>query len=326
MLTAVSERAKVVSVDRAQGRDLRIIPLCGPSHDYPPYELLRPETSDLIKVTEVSDAGNVPTLRVQNMLEVRAFLMDGQELVGAKQNRILNTDVIVPARSELTIPVSCVEQGRWRRVSGSFRHGSSSHHKLRLLKAATVEASLKAGAGHDADQGAVWDEVAACIDRSSAESATSALCDAYAKRRDELAKHRQSLVLPEQAVGIAAFHGGAFQGLDLFDRHSTLKYFWETLLDSYAIDFLDAPVDPSAPANPEGEIIRQHLDRAVSGNWRQFPSPGEGADWRLEDKQLTGAALVWEESVVVHLQLFPRVDVSGRQRILRKSRSAPAIE
>jgi hypothetical protein len=38
---------------------------------------------------------------------------DGEQLVGAKQNRILNMTVLVAAETEVTIPVSCVERGRW---------------------------------------------------------------------------------------------------------------------------------------------------------------------------------------------------------------------
>jgi hypothetical protein len=293
----------------AQGEKLRVVPILGPSAQEPAYELLRPETIAGVKVTEVSDAGNVPTLHVENALDVRVFLMDGQELLGAKQNRILNADVMVPAKSKLAIPVSCVEQGRWRHVSPHFVHGKSSSHHLRQSKSASVHAALKRGAGHRADQGKVWEEVAMCLERSSASSSTHALSDAYLQREQELSAFRSSLHMPEEAVGLAVFHGGKLQGLDLFDRHSTLKYFWESLLDSYSIDLLTAPVDPNAPGeSAEDQTIRQHLDRAVAGQWQQFDSPGEGADWRLEDQQLTGAALVWEERVVIHLQLFPRRD------------------
>jgi hypothetical protein len=71
-------------------------------------------------VAETSEAGSVPELVVENPLTERVLLYDGEELVGAKQNRILNVSVLVEAMSGLTIPVSCVEQGRWRRQSVHF--------------------------------------------------------------------------------------------------------------------------------------------------------------------------------------------------------------
>lgn len=48
-------------------------------------------------MTEVSEAGSVPSLRVVNKGERAVFLLDSEELVGAKQNRILNTSVLIAA-------------------------------------------------------------------------------------------------------------------------------------------------------------------------------------------------------------------------------------
>lgn len=72
------------------------------------------EAGDRVRTTEVDDEGSVPELRVANLGDLPLLLLDGEQLVGAKQNRILNMTVLVAAHSEVTIPVSCVEQGRWR--------------------------------------------------------------------------------------------------------------------------------------------------------------------------------------------------------------------
>jgi hypothetical protein len=71
----------------------------------------------LAEITEVSDAGNVPHLTVINKSPRDIIIYDGQQLIGAKQNRIVNITVVVAANSTLPIPVSCVEQGRWRYTS-----------------------------------------------------------------------------------------------------------------------------------------------------------------------------------------------------------------
>src|SRR6266404_1121218 len=47
-------------------------------------EALAAETLD---VTEVTEGGGVPTLKVVNKAEERVFLMAGEQLIGAKQNR-----------------------------------------------------------------------------------------------------------------------------------------------------------------------------------------------------------------------------------------------
>ena len=78
----------------------------------------------------------MPELLVENPLDADVLLYDGEELVGAKQNRILNVSVLAGAHSKLTIPVSCVEQGRWQMRSAEFaaaRH--TAHPRLRRRKA-----------------------------------------------------------------------------------------------------------------------------------------------------------------------------------------------
>jgi hypothetical protein len=109
------------------------------------------------RVTEVSEAGSVPFLTVANGADRPLLLLDGEELIGAKQNRILNTTVLVGAHTEVTIPVSCVEQGRWGYRGRQFRPGDASlYASLRARKAAHVSQSVRAGRGHRADQGEVW--------------------------------------------------------------------------------------------------------------------------------------------------------------------------
>jgi hypothetical protein len=89
----------------------------------------------LLRVTETSEAGSVPELVVSNPLAEDVLLYDGEELLGAKQNRILNVSVLVAGKTTLSIPVSCVEQGRWRHVSADFAAASHiSHAQLRRRK------------------------------------------------------------------------------------------------------------------------------------------------------------------------------------------------
>ena len=77
-------------------------------------------------------AGSVPELLVENMGDIRVLFIEGEELVGAKQNRILNTSILVAAKSKTKIPVSCVEQGRWGYKSKFF--GSSGSHSPSKLR------------------------------------------------------------------------------------------------------------------------------------------------------------------------------------------------
>ena len=94
-----------------------------------------------LRIHEVSEAGVVPELAVTNPTDANVLLYDGEELLGAKQNRILNVTVLVAARSRTPIPVSCVEEGRWSRRSASFAAAPhAAHPELRRRKAQMLSA------------------------------------------------------------------------------------------------------------------------------------------------------------------------------------------
>ena len=100
--------------------------------------------SDRFTVTEVDEGGEVPTLKVANKSDSMVFLMAGEELIGAKQNRVLNISLMVGADSEVAVPVSCVEAGRWGYRSRKFSSaGTSSHSLLRKMMSAQVAGSYR---------------------------------------------------------------------------------------------------------------------------------------------------------------------------------------
>lgn len=304
MTSLFSEFTRTLKTSDIQGKTtLKILPLCGLSQTDPHYRLLEGDTLSQVKIAETSQSGSVPELMVENNLDAPLFLMDGQELVGAKQNRILNTDVLVAPKSSIIIPVSCVEAGRWHYTDSLFSPGKAASHAVRAGKHARVHESLKAESRYDANQSAVWQEVDMTLRKASVSSETAALHDAYLKRRKEIEDFRESLRIPDDAIGLAVFKGENFLGMDIFDRYSTLLYFWQSLVDSYAIDWLMSS-DKAEQAEPSAHAIDSVLERAAQGDWENYPSPGEGRDFRLVDDTYTGSALVWQDKAILHLQMF----------------------
>ncbi|MDP9437654.1 MAG: hypothetical protein M3P49_02760, partial [Actinomycetota bacterium] len=81
-----------------------------------------------LRVEEIGESGSVPELRVVNGGCTAVLILEGDELIGAKQNRVVNSSVLVAASSELVLPVSCVERGRWSYRSPVFSSGSATPH------------------------------------------------------------------------------------------------------------------------------------------------------------------------------------------------------
>src|ERR1051325_1704152 len=113
----------------------------------------------LVEVTEVSEGGSVPNLFVNNKAERDVIIVDGQLLVGAKQNRVVSTTIVVPAHTSVEIPVTCVEQGRWRYSSRNFSSGGSHEYSsLRSLKHRSVTTSLRASGEYRSEERRVGKE------------------------------------------------------------------------------------------------------------------------------------------------------------------------
>ena len=81
------------------------------------------------RVSEVSDGGSVPELLFKNLGDKPVLLVEGEELVGAKQNRTLNVSILAPPGRETRIPVTCVEAGRWGYGDGvEFQRSDRAHY------------------------------------------------------------------------------------------------------------------------------------------------------------------------------------------------------
>jgi hypothetical protein len=142
------------------------------------------------RVTEVGAAGSVAELLARNPLDSNVLLYDGEELVGAKQNRILNVSVLVAARSETRIPVSCLEEGRWSARSAAFTAAKhTAYPALRRRKAELLSGDPLA---HDLAQHDVWEDVSAKAARLDADAPTHAQADIFQAHDADLGALRQA--------------------------------------------------------------------------------------------------------------------------------------
>ena len=125
-------------------RNLMLVPLGGEAIKEVEYLLVSDAIRDgLLKVEETSKSGSVNELKVTSVADKMILMLDGEELVGAKQNRIMNTTVLLAAKSKTKIPVSCVEQGRWFPRTLNFASGSCSSPHMLAEKSRSVMRSLQ---------------------------------------------------------------------------------------------------------------------------------------------------------------------------------------
>lgn len=249
-----------------------------------------------VTVEEVGEAGSVPELIVNNQTDHLVLFLEGEELRGAKQNRVLNTSVLVAAKSTIKIPVSCVERGRWRYTSRLFASGGShGSSKLRHILKQSVLKSVKEGRGHRSDQGEVWKEVDRQSESLGSHSATGAMADTYETYKHRLAEYGERLKYVEGAVGFAVAVGKTIVSVDMFDKPSTCRKVWDRLLTGVIMDALETGTAEERVEKADTEKLLMTLR---DSSWEQTKAVGEGDEYRCGSENKHASALVYDGTVV----------------------------
>jgi len=304
MVHAVAARVKQVSLGRAlEFENLTVFPLVDDGLRRPTYLTLDEAIAGgLVEIGEVSEGGSVPHIQVRNKAQQPVLLVDGEELVGAKQNRIVNLTIMVPALQTLVIPVSCVEAGRWRHDATGFAAAPRAQYaKARGEKMRDVTASLSREGSRHADQRAIWEDIAAKSLRLQAASETGAMSAIFERHAAPIEAYANAITAVDRQVGAVFAIGGTVMGLDLFDSAETLRKVLPKIVRSYAADAIEG--GRREVRWPSDSRVAAFLEAVSAAETRSFPAVGAGVDVRFESSHVTGGALAVDDALV-HLAAF----------------------
>ncbi|MBW2615736.1 MAG: hypothetical protein JRD02_06145 [Deltaproteobacteria bacterium] len=293
-------------------KNLAIFPLLstyGLSLDY----LLLDEalTENVIEIAEVDKDGSVPDLKVINKSPRMVLILDGEELVGAKQNRIVNTTILIQGNSTIVIPVSCVEQGRWSYDSPRFssKERVMSPH-LRAMKSEQVQYSLRSSGKHRSNQGVIWDEISDKASRHAAESPSMSMAHIYEKDTTSINEYVKHFKLIDSQVGAIFMINGKVVGMDSVGKPGTFSKVFKKLAQSYALDAIDW-FDPKKEQKALKSEVTKFIKASQAAQVESHPPVGQGTDLRMESRKITGFALALDNRVL-HLSVFSRSDGQNR--------------
>lgn len=272
-----------------------------------------------LSVREISEGGRVNQVRLENRGERPIFIMAGEVLSGARQDRILQKDVWLPGYSgPVIVSAFCVEHGRWSYKS-DHRHfeskGTLSNVKVR--QSAMVEGQDK-----------VWASVAETCRAGKVEAPTGSLNAVYedAEMRRRIVRWEDDLRnLPDDFPtmnGAALQVGGRILAVDLFPDRRIFLALWPKLLKSYA---LEAAISERDNEDFDRGAVRDFLTDLAESDVSTLSNPGEGVLFGLRDSRLDGQGLVLDEGLV-HLQAMSRLKVRPYKPSPSPSPWPPAIE
>jgi hypothetical protein len=294
----------------------------------------------VFSMSEVSAGGSVPDLRVENKGDVGVLLLDGEELAGAKQNRILNTTIFVAPKTSIKVPVSCTEHGRWSYVSPEFREsGHMMAASLRRVNLADVSRNLAASLQFRSDQGRVWNGIAELHEEMGVESATGAMKAVFDAKQADLDSYLKHFPAVAGQKGLLIFINGQAAGLDFISREPAYGILHGKLVKSYAMEAMVAaqgarprrqerrgifgrpkksPEERPAEEEkakwptPDEAAAREFLKSAAACDEKAYESVGEGWSYRYTGKDVVGSALA-VESTLIHAAFF-RMSVSESEK------------
>jgi hypothetical protein len=182
------------------------------------------------KIAEVEEGAEVNTLEVHNDTDKYVVMLAGQMIRGAKQDRIISYDAVIPPGGKFDVDAFCVEAGRWTEVSKHFSYEKEM-----------APSSVRGTAQGKQDQGQVWAEVSKVNAKRGAVTETDALTASYDSEEfqagvKEYEKALADLAKNRDVVGVVVVAEGDVRAGDVFANHDLFAAVWPQLLTSYAMD------------------------------------------------------------------------------------------
>ena len=297
---------------------LAVFPIFGADARQRFVSFARGRDAGAVTIKEVASA-SVRDLTVVNSGGLPVLLYEGEEVLGGQQNRSFDVSLLVAPGTVLTVPVSCVEAGRWDDSSHGVAHISSvqsAYPELRRAKSLSKMRRQAAGMRAESDQGEVWDMLDAKSDRLGASSPTHAMSDIYEQRRDDLQGFIEAVRLHDGQLGALVAIAGSFCVMDFAARAEVFASLHGPLVQGYALDALEAVGRDAAPAGAES--ARGFVALVCGAGMVEHDSAGLGRDLMFAQDGIAGSGLVNEDELV-QLTAFPQNGGSGAEAAAARS-------
>jgi hypothetical protein len=281
---------------------LEIVAVLRDGNGSPPGVLLSGQAVEagLLDIAE-EGPGIVQELLARNRGELPVALLEGDTLVGCKQNRVVAHSVIVAPGTTLRVPVGCMEHGRWHHETARFAVGDvKMAPELRRRTHRDVRTAFETHGERRLDQQRLWRDVDDTLAASLTLSPTS---DYYeiVKREGRDARERAASFTPATGqVGAIVLADGALVGFEATGHRGLWSALAEATLSSY---FMGGPRGAGVRSASHAGAA-EWLARVQSARVRTAPGLGLGTDLDVEGPGFAGMGLALG-ALCVHAAVFP---------------------
>jgi len=238
------------------------------------------------------DMPDINRISFCNYGDTPVLMLDGEEITGSLQNRIIADSTFVRSRTTCSIPVICAEEGRWNEL-GTFKTGYCSYPGIRAILS-------RHGKGENGVQRKVWKEIERKLTVTTTLSTTSSMHDIYNNLDDEVTRYVEDFSgLDHSTIGFIGVAGSSILGCDIFSDSNTYRHFEHKLVRSYALDAIEhrKPAGGKVDINEFLQDIRNSLER------KKFPK--KGYHFTLKGQSFSGQGINYQNRII-HLSAFPK--------------------
>ena len=242
------------------------------------------------------ETSQVNTLLVENRAVTPLILIDCEEVVGGDQNRIVNATILIDAKSEMKIPVSCTEKGRWAYKSEFKQSAYIANYKTRRAKEYASRSS-------HSYQDVIWSSIHQLESENEFASPTSAMEESYENLKR---KHNQIIeefdIIPGQN-GILVIVDGEIKGFELFLNPEIYKEFHEKILKSYLID---SKIE-NKTFTINIDAAQAVIDNAFNSTFEEKKNNGVEEAFEFENDEGLGTLYTYKDHII-HLSYFKKLN------------------
>jgi hypothetical protein len=212
---------------------------------------------------------SVNELALVNRSGKKLVLLAGEVIVGGKQDRIVQEDLVIPPVSvPVALNVFCVEHGRWTARDAVHNPGVAPARNAAPEAAAKFDSlgavahpKLRAAAQDKKAQGEVWSEVSKNNAKLGTANGTDTYQEVYSSKRvgaqmDDYLRALEREVLQPGVVGVVVARNGRAVWADVFASQRLFASYWPKLLKSYVVDALG---DDTSDKSPTLEAASRYL-------------------------------------------------------------------
>lgn len=248
----------------------------------------------LVEVKEC-ETSTVNTLIVKNHAVTPLILIDGEEIVGGDQNRIVNSTILIEAKNEMKIPVSCNEKGKWTYKSEFKQSNYIANYNTRKAKEFASRDSKSY-------QDVIWSSINQLEVENEFASPTSAMQESYDHLKIDHNKIIQKFEIKDGQNGVLVIVNGEIRGFELFLNPEIYMEFHEKILKSYLID---SKIE-NRTFTVDTDVAKDIITKALDSPFEKREGIGLEDAFEFENSAGIGTIYTYQDQIIHYLTSIKR--------------------